>query len=159
MANLYEGKLVATGLKFGIVVGRFNDFISGRLLDGAMDALVRHGASDGNIDVAWVPGSMEVPVVAKKMATSGKYDAVICLAVVIRGGTAHFDHVCNAITRGVGTIQLETGVPTIFGVITTDTIEQAIERAGTKSGNKGFSAAMSAIEMANLMKQMDKKKK
>ena len=153
MGKTYEGKLVASGLKFGIVVGRFNDFISTRLLDGAMDALVRHGADEEAVEVAWVPGSMEVPVVAKKMASSGKYDAVICLAVVIRGGTSHFDHVCNAITRGVGTISLETGVPTIFGVITTESIEQAIERAGTKSGNKGFSAAMSAIEMASLMKE------
>jgi len=154
MANNYEGKLLAAGLKFGIVVSRFNDFMTGRLLGGAMDALIRHGASSDDIDVAWVPGAMEIPVVAKRMATSKKYDAVICLAVVIRGGTPHFDHVCNALTRGVGTISLETGVPTIYGAITTDTIDQAIERAGTKAGNKGFDAANTAIEMANLLRQI-----
>jgi len=154
MANNYEGKLLAAGLKFGIVVSRFNDFMTGRLLGGAMDALIRHGASSDDIDVAWVPGAMEIPVVAKRMATSKKYDAVICLAVVIRGGTPHFYHVCNALTRGVGTISLETGVPTIYGAITTDTIDQAIERAGTKAGNKGFDAANTAIEMANLLRQI-----
>ncbi len=154
MANNYEGKLLAAGLKFGIVVSRFNDFMTGRLLGGAMDALIRHGASSDDIDVAWVPGAMEIPVVAKRMAISKKYDAVICLAVVIRGGTPHFDHVCNALTRGVGTISLETGVPTIYGAITTDTIDQAIERAGTKAGNKGFDAANTAIEMANLLRQI-----
>lgn len=152
MANYFEGNLIATGLKFGVVVGRFNDFISGRLLDGALDAFKRHGAAEKDVDVAWVPGSMEVPVIAQKMAKTGKYDAIVCLAVVIRGGTPHFDHVCNAITRGVEKIALDTGVPTIYGVVTTDNIEQAIERAGTKSGNKGFSAAVSAIEMANLNK-------
>lgn len=152
MANFYEGNLIAKGLKFGVVVGRFNDFISGRLLDGALDAFKRHGAAEKDVDVAWVPGSMEVPVIAQKMARTGKYDAVVCLAVVIRGGTPHFDHVCNAITRGVEKIALDTGVPTIYGVVTTDTIEQAIERAGTKAGNKGFTAAVSAIEMANLNK-------
>ncbi len=154
MANNFEGKLLAAGLKFGIVVSRFNDFMTGRLLGGAMDALIRHGASSDDIDVAWVPGAMEIPVVAKRMAASKKYDAVICLAVVIRGGTPHFDHVCNALTRGVGAISLETGVPTIYGAITTDTIDQAIERAGTKAGNKGFDAANTAIEMANLLRQI-----
>lgn len=155
MANFFEGNLIAKGLKFGIVAGRFNDFISGRLLDGALDALKRHGAAEKDVDVAWVPGSMEVPVVAQKLARSGKYDAVICLAVVIRGGTPHFDHVSNAITRGVEKIALDTGVPVIYGVLTTDSIEQAIERAGTKAGNKGFTAAASAIEMANLMKNIN----
>ena len=152
MAKTYEGNLIAKGLKFGIVVARFNDFISGRLLDGALDGLVRHGASDKDIEVAWVPGAIEVPLIAKKMAASGKYDAVIALAVVIRGGTPHFEHVCNALTRGLGAISLETGLPVVYGAVTTDSIEQAIERAGTKSGNKGFDAAMTAIEMANLSK-------
>ena len=152
MAKNIEGNLVATGLKFGIVVSRFNDFISMRLLDGAKDGLVRHGASEKDIDVAWVPGAIEVPLVAKKMAATGKYDAVICIAVVIRGATPHFDHVSNALTRGLGSISLETGLPIIYGALTTDTIDQAIERAGTKSGNKGFDAAMTAIEMANLCK-------
>lgn len=152
MAKNIEGNLVAAGLKFGIVVSRFNDFISMRLLDGAKDGLVRHGAAEKDIDVAWVPGAIEVPLIAKKMAASGKYDAVICIAVVIRGATPHFDHVSNALTRGLGTISLETGLPVIYGALTTDTIDQAIERAGTKSGNKGFDAAMTAIEMANLCK-------
>ena len=150
----FEGKLMAAGLKFGIVVSRFNEFMTGRLLEGAMDSLDRHGAAAEDIDVAWVPGAMEIPVVAKKMAESKKYDAVICLAVVIRGGTPHFEHVCNALTRGVGTISLETGLPVIYGAVTTDTIDQAIERAGTKAGNKGFDAANTAVEMANLLRQL-----
>ena len=154
MAKTHVGKLIGTGLKMAMVVSRFNDFITNRLLSGAMDALVRHGADSGDIDVAWVPGAMEIPVVAKRMATSKKYDAVICLAVVIRGGTPHFEHVCNALTRGVGTIALETGVPTIYGAITADTIDQAIERAGTKAGNKGFDAANTAVETANLLRQL-----
>ncbi len=154
MTKHIEGNLVATGLKFGVVVARFNDLITTRLLDGALDAIKRHGGNGEEIVVAWVPGAMEIPLVAKQMAASGNYDAVICLAAVIRGGTPHFDQVCSAITRGVGAISLETGVPTIYGVLTTDTIEQAVERAGTKSGNKGYSAAVSAIEMANLKKQM-----
>jgi len=152
MPKTYEGNLDAKGLKFGIVVGRFNDFISGRLLDGALDGLVRHGALDKDIEVAWVPGAIEVPLIVRKMAASGKYDAVIALAVVIRGSTPHFEHVCNALTRGLGSIALETGLPVVYGAVTTDTIDQAIERAGTKSGNKGFDAAMTAIEMANLCK-------
>jgi 6,7-dimethyl-8-ribityllumazine synthase len=153
MSNKFEGKLMAAGLKFGIVVSRFNEFMTSKLLEGAMDSLTRHGATAEDIDVAWVPGAMEIPVVAKRMATSKKYDAVICLAVVIRGGTPHFEHVCNALTRGVGTIALETGVPTIYGAVTTDSIDQAIERTGTKAGNKGFDAANTAIEMANLLRQ------
>lgn len=154
MAKIYEGNLVATDLKFGIVVGRFNDFISGRLLDGALDALMRHGGSQDNIEVAWVPGSFEVPLVAQKMAMSKRFDAVICLAVVIRGATPHFDMVASQITRSLGNISVKTDIPVIFGVITAETIEQAIERAGTKSGNKGFDAAVAAIEMANLSKQL-----
>jgi 6,7-dimethyl-8-ribityllumazine synthase len=154
MANNFEGKLTASGLKFGVVIGRFNDFITTRLLEGAMDGLIRHGASADDIDVAWVPGAMEIPVVAQRMALSKKYDALICLAAVIRGGTPHFEHVCNSVTRGVSTVTLQTGVPVIYGIITADTIDQAVERAGTKAGNKGFDAACSAIEMANLMRSM-----
>ncbi len=150
----FEGKLMAAGLKFGIVVSRFNDFMTNRLLEGALDSLDRHGAVIDDIDIAWVPGAMEIPVVAKKMAESKKYDAVISLAVVIRGGTPHFEHVCNALTRGVSSISLETGVPVIYGAITADTIDQAIERAGTKAGNKGFDAANTAVEMANLLRQL-----
>jgi len=154
MANVIEGNLNASGMKFGIVVSRFNEFLTNRLLGGAMDSLIRHGASGGDIDVAWVPGAMEIPVVAKKMALGKRYNAVICLAVVIRGGTPHFEHVCNALTRGVGTISLETGVPVIYGAITADSIEQAVERAGTKAGNKGFDAACAAIEMASLIRNL-----
>ncbi|MEW6202730.1 MAG: 6,7-dimethyl-8-ribityllumazine synthase [bacterium] len=154
MARIYEGNLVATGLKFGIVVSRFNDFISSRLLDGALDALIRHGANRDDIDVAWVPGSFEVPLIAQKMAMGKKVDAVICLAVVIRGATPHFEQVASHITRSLGNIPLKTDVPVTFGVITADSIEQAIERAGTKAGNKGFDAAVAAVEMANLMKQL-----
>ncbi|HOC94256.1 MAG TPA: 6,7-dimethyl-8-ribityllumazine synthase [bacterium] len=154
MANNFEGKLTASGLKFGVAIGRFNDFITTRLLEGAMDGLIRHGANADDIDVAWVPGAMEIPVVAQRMALSKKYDALICLAAVIRGGTPHFEHVCNSVTRGVSTVTLQTGVPVIYGIITADTIDQAVERAGTKAGNKGFDAACSAIEMANLMRSM-----
>lgn len=150
--KIIEGKLNAKGLKFGIVVGRFNEFISSKLLGGAIDALKRHDASDDEIEVAWSPGSYEIPLVAKKMAKSGKYDAIICLGAVIRGSTPHFDVVASEVAKGVALVGLETEIPVIFGVLTTDSIEQAIERAGTKSGNKGFDAAMAAIEMANLMK-------
>lgn len=154
MVKFYEGKLVAGELKFGIVVARFNEFITNKLLGGALDALHRHGASEENISVAWVPGAFEIPLAAKKMAESKKYDAVICLGAVIRGSTPHFDYVCAEVSKGVAQIGLTTGTPTIFGVITSDTIEQAIERAGTKAGNKGFDAAVSAIEMANLLSSM-----
>lgn len=147
-----EGKLVAEGLKFGIVTARFNEFINNKLLEGALDALRRHGAALENVEVAWVPGAFEIPLVAKKMAMSKKYDAVICLGTVIRGSTSHYDYVCAEVSKGVAHVGLESGIPTIFGVLTTDTIEQAIERAGTKAGNKGFDAAVSAIEMANLLK-------
>lgn len=150
MTKMYEGKLIGTGLRFGIVVGRFNEFITSRLLSGALDALKRHGVEDTDVEVAWVPGAFELPVITKKMAESGKYDAVITLGTVIRGATPHFDYVCNEAAKGVAAVALQTGVPTIFGVLTTDTIEQAVERAGTKAGNKGWESAASAIEMANL---------
>jgi len=148
-----EGKLSGKGIKVGIIVSRFNEFISGKLLDGAMDALRRHETSDEDIEVAWVPGSYEIPLMSKKMAASGKYDVVITLGAVIRGSTPHFDFVANEVAKGVAQVGLETQKPVIFGIITSDTLEQAIERAGTKSGNKGFDAAMSAIEMANLLKE------
>ncbi|MCX6306318.1 MAG: 6,7-dimethyl-8-ribityllumazine synthase [Bacteroidetes bacterium] len=149
-----EGKLDAKGLKFGIVIARFNEFISGKLLSGSLDGLRRHGADDENIDVIWSPGAFEIPLLAKKMAASKKYDAVICLGAVIRGATPHFDYVASEVSKGVAHVGLETGFPVIFGVLTTDNIEQAIERAGTKGGNKGFDAALAAIEMANLMKEI-----
>ncbi|WP_318617970.1 6,7-dimethyl-8-ribityllumazine synthase [Priestia megaterium] len=155
MNHLYEGNLVGTGLKIGIVVGRFNEFITDRLLSGAEDALKRHGVADEDVDVAWVPGAYEIPLIAKKLAESKKYDAVITLGTVIRGATPHFDFVCNEVAKGVASQSLQTGVPIIFGVLTTETIEQAIERAGTKAGNKGWEAAASAIEMANLSKMIE----
>ena len=154
MNTIYEGHLVGTDLKIGIVVARFNDFITGKLLSGAEDALRRHGVNEQDIHVAWVPGAFEIPVIAKKMAASNKYDAIITLGTVIRGSTPHFDYVCNEVAKGVSAINLQVGIPVIFGVITTDTIEQAVERAGTKAGNKGWDAAVSAIEMANLIKQI-----
>lgn len=152
MGTVFEGNLVGSGLKVGIVVARFNEFITGKLLSGAEDALRRHGVESGNVDVAWVPGAFEIPIVAKKMAASGKYDAVITLGTVIRGATPHFDFVCNEVAKGVSAINMQEGIPVIFGVLTTDTIEQAIERAGTKAGNKGWDAGSAAIEMANLLK-------
>ncbi|WP_334296502.1 6,7-dimethyl-8-ribityllumazine synthase [Defluviitalea raffinosedens] len=148
-----EGNLMAKDLKVGIVVGRFNEFISSKLLSGAIDAFVRHGGNEADIEAAWVPGAFEIPLVAQKMAESKKYDAVICLGAVIRGATPHFDYVANEVSKGIAKVSLDTGVPVIFGVLTTDTIEQAIERAGTKAGNKGYDAAVTAIEMANLLKQ------
>ena len=153
--KLYEGKLVGKGLRFGIVVGRFNEFITGKLLGGALDSLKRHDVEDQDVEVAWVPGAFEIPLVAQKMAKSGKYDGVICLGAVIRGSTPHFDYVCAEVSKGVAKIGLDTGVPTIFGVLTTDNIEQAIERAGSKAGNKGWEAAAAAIEMANLLKSWE----
>lgn len=152
--KVFEGNLISKDLKFAIVVGRFNEFISSKLLDGALDALKRHGSEEDNIHIAWVPGAFEIPLVAKKMAKSGKYDGVICLGAVIRGATPHFDYVSNEVTKGVAAASLDTGLPIIFGVLTTDTIEQAIERAGTKAGNKGFEAGLTAIEMANLLKEI-----
>ncbi|MBE0451545.1 MAG: 6,7-dimethyl-8-ribityllumazine synthase [Clostridia bacterium] len=151
--KIYEGNLIAEGLKFGIVVGRFNEFIGGKLLSGAIDGLKRHGVEEANIEISWVPGAFEIPLVAKKMAGSRKYDGVICLGAVIRGSTPHFDYVSSEVTKGVAHVSLDTEIPVIFGVLTTDTIEQAIERAGTKAGNKGYDAAVTAIEMANLLKQ------
>jgi 6,7-dimethyl-8-ribityllumazine synthase len=148
----FEGNLIGTGLKVGIVVSRFNELLSGRLLSGARDALGRHDVADDDVDVAWVPGAFEIPLVSKQMADSGRYDAVIALGVIIRGGTPHFDYVASEVSKGVAKASLDSGVPVMFGVITADTIEQAVERAGTKAGNKGWDAAMGAIEMANLRK-------
>ncbi|WP_182187329.1 6,7-dimethyl-8-ribityllumazine synthase [Pectinatus frisingensis] len=154
MAKIIEGHLSAKGLKFGIVVARFNEFITSKLLSGALDTLTRHDSDESAITVAWVPGAFEIPLIAKKMAQSNKYDAVICLGSVIRGSTSHYDYVCNEVSKGVAAVGLSTGVPTIFGVLTTENIEQAVERAGTKAGNKGSDAAMSAIEMADLLKKL-----
>jgi 6,7-dimethyl-8-ribityllumazine synthase len=154
--KIYEGKLIAKNNKYGIVVGRFNDFIGGKLLSGSLDALKRHGVTEDNIEIAWAPGAFEIPLIAKKMAGSGKYGAVICLGAVIKGATPHFDFVSSEVSKGIANVSLETGVPVIFGVLTTDTIEQAIERAGTKSGNKGYDAAVTAIEMVNLFDEMNK---
>lgn len=151
----YEGNLVGTGLKIGIVVARFNEFITSKLLTGAQDGLIRHGVSEEDIEVAWVSGAFELPMIAKKMAESKKYDAVITLGTVIRGATTHYDYVCNEAAKGIANAAAQTGVPVIFGVITTENIEQAIERAGTKAGNKGYEAALSAIEMANLIKSFE----
>jgi 6,7-dimethyl-8-ribityllumazine synthase len=152
--NTYEGKLLAQGLRFGIIVSRFNDFICDRLLGGALDALRRSGAEDAAIDIFKVPGAFEIPLLAKKVASTSRYDAVICLGAVIRGATPHFDYVANEVSKGVASVSLDTGVPVTFGVLTTDTLEQAIERAGSKAGNKGWDAAVSAIEMANLIRQI-----
>jgi 6,7-dimethyl-8-ribityllumazine synthase len=149
-----EGKLVADGAKVAIVASRFNEFIVTKLIGGAVDGLVRHDVKDDDITLAWVPGAFEIPVIAKKLAASGKYDAVICLGAVIRGATSHYDYVCAEVSKGVATASMETGVPVLFGILTTDTIEQAIERAGTKAGNKGYDCALSAIEMINLAKQL-----
>ncbi len=154
MSERFEGTLLGQGLRFGVVVSRFNDFITHKLLEGAQDALLRHGVTPENIDIAWVPGSFEIPLVAKRMAESSKYDAVICLGAVIRGATPHFEYIASEVAKGIARIGLDTGKPVAFGVITADTLEQAIERAGTKSGNKGFDAAVNAIEMANLLKKI-----
>ena len=154
MPNCFEGKLDATGLRFGIIVGRFNSFISERLLEGALDALRRHGADEAGIDVVRVPGSFEIPLATQKLAASGRYDALICVGAVIRGATPHFDYVASEVAKGVAQVSLASGVPVAFGVLTTDTIEQAVERAGTKAGNKGFDAAMTAIEAANLFRSL-----
>jgi len=158
LAKRYVGKLVGEGLKFGIVVSRFNEFITSKLLDGAQDALVRHGVKEADVDVAWTPGSFEIPLIAKKMAESKKYDAIICLGAVIRGGTPHFDYIAAEVSKGIANVSLATGIPVILGVITADNLEQAIERAGTKSGNYGSQAALHAIEMANLGKEIPRSK-
>ena len=152
--KVLEGKVVADGAKIGIVAARFNEFIVSKLISGARDGLVHHNVEDDDITLAWVPGAFEIPVMAKKMAESGKYDAVICLGAVIRGATSHYDYVCAEVSKGIASVSLETGVPVMFGVVTTDNIEQAIERAGTKAGNKGYDCALGAIEMINLAKQM-----
>lgn len=152
--KIYEGELQAKGLKFGIVMSRFNDFITSKLLDGAMDALLRHGAKEDDIDIVKVPGSFEIPMVAKKMALKGTYNAIICLGTVIRGATPHFEYIAAEVSKGIASASMETGVPIAFGIITCDTIEQAVERAGTKSGNKGWDAAITAIEMAQLLKKL-----
>jgi 6,7-dimethyl-8-ribityllumazine synthase len=152
--KVYEGYLQGEGLRFGLVVSRFNEFISGKLLSGALDNLTRHGVATADVEVAWVPGAMEIPLAAQRMANSGKYDAVVCLGAVIRGGTPHFEYVSAEVAKGVATVQLQTGVPVTFGVLTTDTIEQAVERAGTKAGNKGWDAALSALEMASLLRTL-----
>ena len=154
MAKIIQGDLSGKGLKFGIVAARFNDFITSRLLEGALDALQRHGVAETDVEIVKVPGAYEIPLAAKMMAQTKKYSAVICLGAVIRGATPHFEYVSAEVSKGVAAVSMETGLPVIFGVLTTDTIEQAIERAGTKSGNKGWDAAISAIEMANVMKQM-----
>jgi 6,7-dimethyl-8-ribityllumazine synthase len=154
MSKVIEGNLDAAGLKFGLVVGRFNSFIGDRLVEGAVDALVRHGAVQDNITIAKVPGAFEIPMTAKKMAASGNYDALICLGAVIRGSTPHFDYVSAEVSKGVASVSLDSGIPVAFGVLTTDNIEQAIERAGSKAGNKGFEAAVTAIEMVNLYKKL-----
>ncbi len=154
MSKRFEGMLLGKGLKFGLVVSRFNEFFSKKLLEGAQDALLRHGVNEEDIEVAWTPGSFEIPLIAQKLAQTKKYDAVICLGAVIRGGTPHFDYIAGEVTKGIAKVNLDTGVPVIYGVITTDTLEQAVERSGTKAGNKGFDAAVSAIEMANLIKSI-----
>ncbi len=154
MSKHFEGVLLGKGLKFGVVVSRFNEFITKKLLEGAQDALLRHGVNDDDIEIAWVPGSFEIPLIAKKLAQTKSYDAVICLGAVIRGGTPHFEYIAAEVTKGIANVGLDTGLPVVYGVITTDTLEQAIERAGTKEGNEGFKAAVEAIEMANLAKSI-----
>ena len=154
--NIFEGNITGKKLNFAIVVARFNSFITNKLLDGALDALKRHETPEENISVVWVPGAFEIPVVAQKLAATKKFDAIICLGAVIRGATTHYDYVCNEVSKGIAQVGLKSGVPTIFGIVTTENIQQAIERAGTKSGNKGFDAAISAMEMANLFKTLSK---
>lgn len=153
--NIFEGKLVSHDMKIGIVAARFNEFIVSKLIAGATDALTRHEVKEEDIDLAWVPGAFEIPLIAKKLADSGKYDAVICLGAVIRGATSHYDYVCNEVSKGIAQISLNSGIPVLFGVVTTENIEQAIERAGTKAGNKGYDSAMAAIEMVNLIKHIE----
>ena len=154
--NIYEGNISGKHFKFAVVVARFNSFITSKLLDGALDALKRHETPEENISVVWVPGAFEIPIVAKKLATLKQFDAIICSGPVIRGATTHYDYVCNEVSKGIAQVGLQSGVPTIFGIVTTENIQQAIERAGTKSGNKGFDAAISAMEMANLLKTLSK---
>lgn len=151
----FEGSLVANNIKVGIVAARFNEFITSKLLGGAMDGLVRHGVNQEDVQIAWVPGAYEIPLIASKMAKSGKYDAVICLGAVIRGSTSHYDYVCAEVSKGIAHVSLESDIPVMFGVLTTDTIEQAIERAGTKAGNKGYDCALGAVEMVNLIRDIE----
>ena len=153
--KLYEGKLVSNNIKVGIVAARFNEFITSKLLDGALDGLKRHNVEEDNIEVAWVPGAFEIPLIASKMAKSKKYDAIICLGAVIRGNTTHYDYVCSEVSKGIAQVSLSSDIPVMFGVLTTENIEQAIERAGTKSGNKGFDCAVGAIEMINLIREIE----
>lgn len=153
--SVYEGKVVAKDIKVGIVAARFNEFIVSKLVSGALDGLQRHDVKEEDIDIAWVPGAFEIPLIASKMAKSGKYDAVICLGAVIRGATSHYDYVCNEVSKGIASVSLESGVPVMFGVVTTENIEQAIERAGTKAGNKGYDCALGAIEMVNLIRGIE----
>lgn len=153
--RIYEGKVVSENIKVGIVAARFNEFIVSKLLSGALDGLRRHNVKDSDIEVAWVPGAFEIPLIASKMAKSGKYDAVICLGAVIRGSTSHYELVCSEVSKGIANVALKSDIPVMFGVVTTENIEQAIERAGTKSGNKGYDSAMSAIEMVNLIREID----
>ncbi len=153
--RVFEGKLVSDGIKVGIVAARFNEFIVSKLLAGALDALKRHGVKEQNIDIAWVPGAFEIPLIASKMAKSAKYDGIICLGAVIRGSTSHYDYVCSEVSKGIANVSLKADIPVMFGVITTENIEQAIERAGTKAGNKGFESAVAFIEMANLIKEIE----
>lgn len=154
MMKTIEGKLIAEGLKVAIIVARFNEFIGSKLLSGAVDGLVRHGMDEEDIEIAWVPGAFEIPVLAQKMAQSKKHDAIICLGAVIRGATSHYDYVCAEVSKGIASVSLQNGLPVMFGILTTDNIEQAIERAGTKAGNKGYDCALGAIEMANLLRQI-----
>ena len=154
--NTFEGKVVSSGIKVGIVASRFNEFITSKLVAGAMDGLIRHDVNEDDVDVAWVPGAFEVTLIAKKMAGSGKYDAVICVGAVIRGSTSHYDYVCSEVSKGIASVSLSSGIPVMFGILTTDTIEQAIERAGTKAGNKGYDCALGAIEMVNLIREIEK---
>lgn len=151
----FEGKLTSDNIRIGIVASRFNEFITSKLISGAMDGLIRHGVPEDSIHLAWVPGAFEIPLIASKMAKSGKYDAVICLGAVIRGATSHYDYVCNEVSKGIAAVSLETGIPVLFGILTTENIEQAIERAGTKAGNKGYDCALSAIEMVNVIREIE----
>ena len=153
--KVYEGKLVSNNIKIGIVAARFNEFITAKLLSGALDGLRRHDVKEENIAVAWAPGAFEIPLLASKMAKSGKYDAVICLGAVIRGSTSHYDYVCNEVSKGIASVSLDSGIPVMFGVVTTENIEQAIERAGTKAGNKGYDCALAAIEMVNVIREIN----
>ena len=153
--NVFEGNLISKGIKVGIVAARFNEFITSKLIGGAMDGLTRHGVQEDEVHLVWVPGAFEIPLVASKLAKSGKYDAVICLGAVIRGSTSHYDYVCAEVSKGIATVSLDSQIPVLFGVLTTDTIEQAIERAGTKAGNKGYDCALSAVEMVNLIREIE----